>query len=196
MRVLVPLLSLTLLLYGCSGPATPPAQPENHPEPAPSDAATPPEQGPVNMSGSISLKFFEPDIGDGQARGATFEVSSPQSSMLEDGVWALTSAKAIVYGKDGGQTLFEAGSAQFDDNSKTAMLKGGVTVEIGSQHVEMEEMTWSNENRVARSDRPVKVTDGETRLAATAMEYEADTKTLLLHGVTGTISLEEGSTAP
>jgi len=56
-------------------------------------------------------------------------------------------------------------------------------------------MVWTNEDGTARSDSPLSVHDGETRLSAQGMEYDADTKTLLLRGVTGTVSLEAGDTS-
>ncbi len=196
MKMVLPLLVAVLAVSGCTGPASPPSQQPEPVEEEPSGPPTAPQEEPVNMSGSISLKFYEPDVGDDQPRGATFEVSSPQSSMLEDGVWMLTPAKAIVYGKDGEETLFEADSARFDDNSKMASLEGSVSVNVGTQHVELEEMTWSNDGRVARSERPVKVVDDETQLTAAGMEYHAETRTLLLYDVTGSIRLNEGSTAP
>lgn len=186
---------IMLALGGCGGPNGEPAAKPGAPEQQP-EAAAAASDSPVSMTGSMTLKFFSSQVGSDQPSGATFEVSSPKCSLVEDGVWALTPATAIVYGKGGEQTRFEAGSAQFDDNSKIASLKDGVKVDIGTQHVELQDMTWSNNEGVAKSDHAVTVTDGATRLSAMGMEFRSESKTLLLQHVTGTISLKERSESP
>ena len=198
MRVLILFgVAVICAMQGCKAPA--PASPEDQ---APGDFATEspaelsaPQQEQVSMTGSMTLRFFEPSIGGDQPQGASFEVSSPKCSLLEDGVWALTPATAIIFGKGGEQTTIEAGSAQFDDNTKKASLKDGVKVDIGVQHVELQDMTWSNEEGVARSDNAVKITDGATLLSARGMEFRSESKTMLLKGVTGTVSLTAGGTS-
>ncbi|MCC6486375.1 MAG: LPS export ABC transporter periplasmic protein LptC [Candidatus Hydrogenedentes bacterium] len=184
-------------VLGCKAPSpeTPPKQTPGQPGGEASPAPAGPEQEQVSMTGSMTLRFFEPAIGGEQPQGATFEVSSPRCSLLEDGVWALTPATAIIYGKDDEKTTFEAGSAQFDDNTKTASLKDGVKVDIGVQHVELQDMTWSNEEGVARSDNAVTITDGDTKLTAQGMEFRSESRTMLLKGVTGTVALRAGGTS-
>lgn len=196
MRMLLIIVAVCGVL-GCKAPApeTPVEQAPEDPESGSSTTPAPPEQEQVSMTGSMTLRFFEPAIGGEQPQGATFEVSSPKCSLLEDGVWALTPATAIIYGKDGEQTTFEAGSAQFDDNTKTASLKDGVKVDIGAQHVELQDMTWSNEEGLARSDNAVTIVDGDTKLAAQGMEFRSESRTMLLKGVTGTVALSAGGTS-
>lgn len=186
-------------LAGCGGPATPPA--DDSPA-APGDDASapaqdaPPQPAQVSMTGSMTLRLFEPDMEGGESRKASFEISSPRCSLLGDGRWALTPATAIVYGKSGEQTTFQAGSAEFNENQDTASLRDGVTVDFGQQHVELKDMEWSNAEGVARSENPLSLADGETKLSGQAMEYHAETKTLLLQGVTGTVSLQpEGASS-
>jgi len=184
-----------LACAGCTGPASPAAgespagTDDNGSTPAQSEA---PQDTQVSMTGSMTLRLFAPDMEGDETRKASFEISSPQCSLLEDGRWALTSATAIVYGKEGEQTKFQAGSAEFNENENKAMLRDGVTVDFGQQHVELEDMTWSNAEGAAHSDKALSVTDGETALSGQGMEYHADTKTLLLRGVTGTVSLHQG----
>ena len=196
MRILL-IMAVMCGVLGCKAPS--PASPG---ERVPGDAtaessSTPavPQQEQVSMTGSMTLRFFEPAIGGEQPQGASFEVSSPKCSLLEDGVWALTPATAIIYGKDGEQTTFEAGSAQFDDNTKKASLKDGVKVDIGAQHVELQDMTWSNEEGLARSDNAVTIADGATKLTAQGMEFRSESRTMLLKGVTGTVALSAGGTS-
>lgn len=183
---------------GCGGPSPSPAENEpaetrkETPAPAPVEAAN---DAQVSMTGSMTLRLFEPDMEGGESRKPSFEISSPQCSLLEDGRWALTDATAIIYGEEGDQTTFHAGRAEFDEEAETASLGGGVTVDFGQQHVEMQNMTWSNGERIARSESPLSVTDGETRLSAEGMEYHADTKSLKLRNVTGTVSMNEQGSA-
>jgi hypothetical protein len=184
-----------VLIAGCNGPG-PESRDNAAPEPsdsaATSDSQAPSRDAQVNMTGSMTLRLFEPDLEGGETREASFEISSPQCSLLEDGLWALTSATAIIYGADGEQTKFEAGSAEFNEKADTASLRDGVTVDFGRQHVELQDMTWSNLESLARSDSPLTLTDGETKLSSQGMEYHADSKVLLLKGVTGTVSMQQG----
>lgn len=185
-----------VLVAGCNKPALDtqkgeaPAEQDSQATGA-TTAATP-ENAQVNMTGSMTLRLFEPDLEGGESREASFEISSPQCSLLEDGVWALTPATAIIYGKDGEQTTFEAGSAEFNENADTASLRDGVTVDFGQQHVELADMMWSNADSLATSEDPLTLTDGETKLTAQGMEFHADSKILRMKGVTGTVNLQQG----
>ncbi len=196
---LVPWALVLALTAGCNKPAS-----ETPKDDAPSETAAQttgdstaaaPESAQVNMTGSMTLRLFEPDLEGGESREASFEISSPQCSLLEDGLWALTPATAIIYGDDGEQTTFQAGSAEFNENADTASLRDGVTVDFGQQHVELQDMTWSNAESLATSESPLTLTDGETRLSAQGMEFHADSKKLQLNGVTGTVSLQQGGAA-
>ena len=184
-----------LAIAGCKGPASPP--PSESPAGTDDKASTPaqsatPQDAQVSMTGSMTLRLFAPDMEGDETRKASFEISSPQCSLLEDGRWALTSATAIIYGEEGEQTKFQAGSAEFNENEGKAMLRDGVTVDFGQQHVELGDMTWSNAEGVARSESSLRLTDGDTELSGQGMDYHAMTKTLLLRGVTGTVSMHQG----
>lgn len=175
---------------------TPSADPESTEASAPAAPTKPAKDAQVSMSGSMTLRAFRPDMAGGESRGASFEISSPKCSLMEDGRWALTPATAIIYDAKGEPTKFEAGSAEFNEKADTASLRDGVTVDLGPQHVELQDMEWTNKDGTARSKSPLTVTDGETKLSAQGMEYHADSKRLLLNGVTGTVSLEQGKASP
>jgi hypothetical protein len=184
-----------VLIAGCHGPEPESrgnASPKTSDSAATSESQAPSRDAQVNMTGSMTLRLFEPDLEGGETREASFEISSPQCSLLEDGLWALTSATAIIYGADGEQTKFEAGRAEFNEKADTASLRDGVTVDFGRQHVELQDMTWSNVESLARSDSPLTLTDGGTKLSSEGMEYHANSKVLLLKGVTGTVSMQQG----
>ncbi len=186
-----------LATSACNKSSTAPVEtPESSSASTPAGTTRPKEDAQVSMSGSMTLRAFRPDMAGGESRGASFEISSPQCSLMEDGRWALTPATAIIYDLDGQPTKFEAGSAEFDEKADTASLRDGVTVDLGPQHVELQDMEWTNKDGTARSGSPLTVTDGETKLSAQGMEYHADSKTLLLDGVTGTVSLEQRETSP
>lgn len=201
------LLVAALLATGCGGPATtpegaPPASttPGTATGPAASQAppvrraAARPED--MTLGGDMTLRFFENVLEADQPQRPTFEISSPRCAMTEENVWTLEEARATVYSKEREETRFFAAAAIFDQNAETASLSGGVTVEMGTQRVEIEDITWSNADRTARSSRPVTVTDGETRLSAAAMEFLADSQTLLLNQLTGVVALTAPEARP
>ncbi|MDZ4857715.1 MAG: LPS export ABC transporter periplasmic protein LptC [Candidatus Hydrogenedentes bacterium] len=140
--------------------------------------------------GNTTLRFFDDVLESDQPKTPTFELRAPKLSMTEDNVWVVEQATAVAFAEDGSETTFVAGAGRFDDNTKTAILSGGVNVTFGTQQVALQDMTWSNETHTASSSNPVTVTDGETRLEAASMEYHAHTKTLLLHGLSGTVSMK------
>ncbi|GMU93784.1 MAG: hypothetical protein AMXMBFR4_28420 [Candidatus Hydrogenedentota bacterium] len=205
--------AVTLLLAGCGPPdkmaATPtaastaPAEsatfpggtPEPGDVPAPARPAAPAASDTVRLSGS-KLTFFSDVLESDQPKTPTFEVSAPRLSMIEENIWVLEDATAVAYSADGDQTLFRAGTARFDDNAKAAELGGGVRISMGTQSVELTDVVWSNTERAARSANPVVVVDGDTRVEAAAMEYQARTKTLLLDKLSGAISMSAPNDEP
>lgn len=143
------------------------------------------------MTGNLTFKLFETAM-EGEQQKPTFEVTSPQGSLLEDNVWALKNAKAVVFGKNGEETRFEAGSARFDNENKTAALSEGVVITMGTRRIELQDVSWNNDKREATSENEAVVTDGDTRLTCKGLEFHADTQQLLLRNVLGKVSMQGG----
>lgn len=163
---------------------TPDATPAGETKPAAEPQA-------VAASDNTMLYFYDDVLATDQPKKPSFELQTPKFAMTEDKVWQVERATAIAYGKDGSETRFIAEAGVFDENTKTAKLSGGVSVTFGTQKVALQDMTWTNETHSAVSENPVTVTDGETNLKAARMEYHADNKTLVLHNLSGTVSMKE-----
>ncbi|MBX7256736.1 MAG: LPS export ABC transporter periplasmic protein LptC [Candidatus Hydrogenedentes bacterium] len=205
-RSLVVIAVIAAAIAGCTKPAATPSQPAPAPTQQPgTQPATPapaqPETVPtasapsdqVTMTGNLTFKLFETSV-EGEQQKPTFEVTSPQGSLLEDNVWALKNASAVVFGKNGEETRFEAGSARFDNVNKTAELSEGVVITMGTRRIELQDVTWNNDKREAVSENEATVTDGDTQLKSKGMEFHAETQQLLLRNVVGKVSMQGGAT--
>ncbi|MFA6240451.1 MAG: LPS export ABC transporter periplasmic protein LptC [Candidatus Hydrogenedentales bacterium] len=146
----------------------------------------------VSMTGNLTFKLFD-TTEEGVEQRPTFEVTAPQGSLLEGNVWALKNATAVVFGKDGEETRFEAGSARVDNEHKTALLSEGVKIQMGTRQIELQDVAWNNDKREALSENEATLTDGETKLNSKGMEFHADTQELILRNVVGKVSMQGGA---
>ncbi|MBN2311916.1 MAG: hypothetical protein JXR94_23250 [Candidatus Hydrogenedentes bacterium] len=176
-----------ILAAGCGKQdGTPPLEPPEPDTAAPEEAPAP----DVSMTGKTKLVFF-----DGEATEPSFEVSSPKFSLLDDGVWVLEQATAVIHGGKGEEAVFEAGEGRFDKTSKSAALSAGVSAVIGPKHIELADMAWSDEERTARSDHPVSIVEEHSRLKASSFLFSQPDEVLTLTQVTGVVGIGQPAAA-
>ncbi len=115
----------------------------------------------------------------------SFRVSAGKCTLGEANTWLLENAHAVIYNAKYGETELTAGRGRFDQTAKSAYLESGVTLHDQTMTVELEDVTWLNDEGIARSEKPLVVTDGETRLTADGMEFYAKERRLILKNVSG-----------
>lgn len=145
------------------------------------------------MWGSMSLAFFDDALGAANPR-PTFEVTSPQCSMMGENVWQILHAQAVIYGQDTTAYRLQAGSARFDGVAKSATMQGGVQLDTGTLLMTMEDVTWRNTERIATTDNPVTVTGPGMNLHAQGMRLIRDQEIIELHKVQGSFDLTKEET--
>ncbi len=141
----------------------------------------------------MSLYLYDTDAGEGDR--PRFEVRDTEVSLGADGEAHFENAHAIIYARDGAETHLYAGEGRLDEARGLALLSGGVRMEQGPRQVELEEVEWNNDERVAQSDKPVTLRDGETEVVAASMEFHPDTKMLILRDFKAHLSYG-GSSVP
>ncbi|MCP4646080.1 MAG: hypothetical protein GY851_36890 [bacterium] len=181
------ILVLALVLTACGGES--PDEPLGPPETAdPVDHSTVDASPDAAMTGKVELKFFGDAAGAEEAQLPTFEVSSNKFSMLDDGAWVLEQAVAIIYGaQDEDDARVTAGRCHYDDKAKTAVLTENATMELGTKRVKMEDMTWSDADGLAVTDKPVDLAFEDSRLSAKTLKYRPADALLTLTTVTGAV---------
>mgnify|MGYP003816031949 FL=1 len=137
----------------------------------------------------MRLAFFDDALGTANPK-PSFEVTSPQCKLLGENLWQIEDAQAKLYGRDNAEHLLHSANARFDGVSKSATLGGGVTLETGTYTIEMEEITWIDSEREARTDHPVTITGQGMTMRAEGMRLRPDpgpdpTQYIQLHKVQG-----------
>ncbi len=171
-----------MLSAGCGGPEAPS---ENVPDPGASA-----ESGNAILTGSTELAFWDDEAPPGVEQPPTFWVSADEFTLEEtqgEKVWILEGATAILAVADGDDAHIEAGRCRFDEASKTAELFDGVTVRMGVKTIELTDMTWLNEEGVARSENKLTVADGPSSFQAEKMAFTPSKNELVLEQVLGTV---------
>jgi hypothetical protein len=108
---------------------------------------------------------------------------------MEDNVWAFEKARAIIYGREeGDDVVMEAGRGRFQE-SKMALLTGGVDVRIGKMRVTLSDIEWLNDERVARSDNPLTMTSEDMHIEASSLKLYPDRKELVLTNAKGILQM-------
>ena len=71
-----------------------------------------------------------------------------------------------------------------------AELKGGVDVQFEDMHLQLSDMEWINEERVARTDNPVSLASNSVQLQAATLRLYPDEKQLVLTHAAGTMRFD------
>lgn len=173
-----------LALAACRAPA--PAKPAG-PEGAPAPPEAPGPQ--AIMQGKTSLYLYDADPATGTQGKPRLEIRDTEVSLQQQGekpVWSFKDAHAIIYAEDGTETHLRAGQGYLNEESQEAVLSGGVTMAMGQKTIRLEDIAWSN--RMAKSDKPIQLRDGESEIDASSLEYNPDTKELILKDARGTLN--------
>lgn len=138
--------------------------------------------------GEMTLAFYN-DRDDPGATHPSFVLTSPNFQRSGEGLWEAQNVRATIY-EDQSETRIEAGSARYDQNRRTAELSGGVKFDRGTQRCEAEDLIWYNDERVARTERPVRLEEAGRTLQAEKMEFYPAESRIVLHEVRGVIALK------
>lgn len=174
-RQLIPIF-LVACLAQCGGQPAPPAE----------EAPAVPE--PIKRMTMSGMDFYLHDDAPthGGARKPTFWVHAEEAALEEtENIWSLQQTRAVIYGEEESQVTLEATHGRLDQTNKTALLWGDVSVTAGAVSMELSEIEWDNEEGLARSDAPLTITDGETKLRADTLVLDPNRRTFVLTGVRG-----------
>ena len=169
-------LAIALALAGCT----------QEPPVAPAPPDTPrPHADTVPADGRMTEFFFYRAESAGIERRPSFVMRTPKVSITIAGEAVLEQAEAEIYGRDDEVTTVWAEQGRFDQETKMATMEGAVVLRRGSMTVEMHDLIWSEETRVAQTDRPVRLFDEDAELHADSMVFDPDDNALLLTNVVG-----------
>jgi len=134
--------------------------------------------------------FFYRAGAGGVEQRPSFVMRTPKVSITNvEGEAVLENVQAEIYGSNNEVTKIRAEQGRFDQETKTATMKGEVVLERGTMRVEMEDLVWSDEARVAETQKPVRIFDEGTELHADNMAFHPDIDALLLDNVVGDVKL-------
>ena len=138
--------------------------------------------------GVMTLRFYDDTPSGEMGELPRFELASSRCRYEEGDVWSFQDADAVIRG-DGNDTemRIEAGFGRVDHRTKHAFMEGGVRLTTGDLTIEMEELTWSNAERVASSEQPVRILQGGTDLEASSMRLYPDESRVVLQEAQGRI---------
>ena len=139
----------------------------------------------------LNLRLYEGNPTAGETRRPTFWVHAEVFTLGEENVWLFEQAHAMIYGhgEKGSEITIDAGRGRFQEG-KAAYLKDGVTAQVGDMHIDLTDLEWINDERMARTDNPVSVTSPDSNMKASTLRLYPDQKQLLLTRVSGTVKLE------
>lgn len=178
------------LLPACDrGPA-----PANAPVAGVPDAPDSPQPPPLAAARLTEFFFYRAGQGGVEQR-PSFVMRTPAVSITVEGEALLEQVEAEIHGRDNEVTTIRAERGRFDQQAKTATMEGGVVLERGTMRVEMEDLVWLDEQRMARTDNPVRILDEGAELAAENLEFHPDEGALFLDNLAGDVTLA-GRTEP
>lgn len=151
------------------------------PEDNPIDGAiTPPAAETPQQTGDITLRFYDKDAGPAGEQLPSFEVHSGDFTQMEDEVWTFRKARATIYAADGEHIVIEAADAWMNYGTKSAVMKGGVVLTKGTMTMTLDELEWSDAERLARSAKPMTFRNGDTYMEAQSVVYYPDEERVTL----------------
>jgi len=167
------------------GSKQPPPQPPQPPVAAASDDAALP---PADNAQMTEFFFYRAAPGGVEPR-PSFVMRTPRVSITIEGMAVLEQVEAEIYGRDNLLTTIGAERGRFDQETKTATMEGNVVLERGTMRIDMQDLVWRDEERMAKTEKPVHITDEGTQLSADNLEFHADEDALLLDNLTGDVTL-------
>jgi len=177
---------LAMVCWGCGGTLAPPS--EASPDQVPRAVAD-----PLALEAHVvNLRMWDTRPTDGAPRKPTFWVHADVFSRSEEEVWSLEGARAVIYGRSEEDELITitAGRGRFQE-MKRAYLEGDIVARIQDMKLDMADIEWINEERVARTDRPLTLTMEDTHLKASSLRLYPDAKELVMTDVTGFLRLRK-----
>lgn len=155
------------------------------------------EQSPDRMTmEGINLYLHDAAPTPGAASRPTFSVHAEQFSLLDNAVWSFEHARAVIYGEQpgGGEITLEAARGRFEED-RGALLEGGVKAYVDELLMELADIEWVNPQRadeegVARSGNPVRVTGPSLNLSASSLRLYPERKVFFLTDVSGLVRFE------
>ena len=180
------ILVLTLLAAGCSSPEPPETpSPENAVE---DQVALPPDEEGA-MAGDMTLRLFDEQAGPEGARHPLFTITSPSFFGHGEGQWGFNDAQATIREPNGDIIEMRAGTGEVNQQTRQAVLRDSVTVTARGLRLELEELEWLNDERIARSEKPLEVVVESGRVQAESMELHPAEDRLYLNKVRGSLRL-------
>jgi hypothetical protein len=159
--------------------------------PGRADEPRPSAQEATEMKGiDLFLHSSRPTFGDIEA--PTFSVHADSGKRLDDSrVSSFENAHAIIYRKEEGNLALVAKSMIVDEVNKTAQMAGGVRVTSGRLVVDVEELSWDDTARIARSESTATLDDGSNRISGRSIVIYPDTDRIELGSGSATVQLAE-----
>lgn len=175
---------------GCGAPSTPPPAPST-PENAPPATNNVPDGVGVEFQG-VDLRLFSMDPTQTGPRKPRFWLHADKQTISADGVTSFEKARAVVYGKetDVEQMTIDAGAGQYKQD-EMVYLSNGVVAHAGDMTIQVTDMTYENNEKVARSDNPVSIESPRMQLKAANVRLNPDTRTMVLGPGSGTVQIGE-----
>lgn len=149
-----------------------------------------PSDPSVSEIAGIDLRFDSAKPTFGELEGPAFSVHADTGKQMADlGVWALDNAHAIIYRRSEENLDLFSKSMTFDMTNKAAQLAGGVRLTSGRLVVDVEDMSWDDTARIARSGSVATLNDGMNRITGSSIAIYPDADHLELGGGSATIQL-------
>ncbi len=185
------LLAAAALLPACDRGKGLDAEPARSVPEAPSNAAASP---PAPGARLTEFFFYRASVGGVEQR-PSFVMRTPAVSITAQGEALLEQVEAEIHGRDDDVTTIRAQRGRFDQLAKTATMEGAVTLERGTMRVEMQDLVWLDDERVARTEKPVHILDTGAELNAENLAFYPDEGALVLANLAGGVTLA-GRTEP
>lgn len=178
-----------VLFVACGPSASPPV-----PTVRTDDSLDPPPalEDDAFSHGVMTLRFFDDIPSEEMGDLPRFELASSRCRYEEGDIWTFENADAVIRGDGQQEMRIEAGFGRVDHRTKHAFMEGGVRLTTGDLIIEMEELTWSNADRVATTERPLRIMQGDTDLSASAMQMFPDDNIVVLEEARGRIQTAGG----
>ena len=142
------------------------------------------------------LRFYDTNAsGDEAGCPPTFRLEAEQCRHEGGDAWSFEDAEAIIYGKDRQEILIELRKGRLDHATKKAYMEGGVTVRIPHRQatIELEDLEWSNEERVAKSDHPARIFQGDSVMTESSIRFYPDKDEIVMSDLEAQLKQGEGT---
>ncbi|MDQ1257938.1 MAG: hypothetical protein QG656_2546 [Candidatus Hydrogenedentes bacterium] len=185
--------ALLLFAAACGSKPVPPAEAPSVSAPEPAAASEPAAEpaGPEMTMTGINIYMHDKRPTLGTPRKPTFWVKAETFTSTEDGLRSFKNARAVVYSRKEGEPdiVFEAKNGWMKEEER-AFLDQGVVGTIGTMTLELEDIEWLNEERLAKTDKPVRMVDGEMHLDAATLRLYPDERKYVMTDAEGVLLLE------